>query len=262
MNPFDNDAFRNAEAAPPRQPIFNIPRSVAGLSIILLAIHELRQWLPEALNVDILLRFAFIPLRFSHPGQAPEVFGDNDAWGWVTPVTYAFLHGDWQHVGVNTLWLVAFGSAVARRFGDSRFLLFSLLCAVGGAGVHYLFHSADATPVIGASAAISGQTAAAARFIFEFGGPLGALRLQDDEAFRRPAMPFFQSLKNPRVFAFVGIWFALTLFTGVGVVPIGLEEGASVAWEAHLGGFIAGLLLFPIFDPIRRARAPAERWPD
>ncbi len=66
-----------------------------------------------------------------------------------------------------------------------------------------------------------------------------------------PASPLLSSLRNPQVLVFLGVWFLLNLLFGATSALTNLAEG-SVAWEAHLGGFVAGLLLFPLFDPVRR----------
>jgi membrane associated rhomboid family serine protease len=89
-----------------------------------------------------------------------------------------------MHFGVNAVWLLAFGSAVARRFGAMRFLAFFAVTAAAGAAMHLLTNSGSQAPMIGASASISGAMAAAMRFAFQRGGPLGALRGGDDDAFR------------------------------------------------------------------------------
>lgn len=246
------DFSHMVQPRPAREPFFNAPRSVVGLSILLLVIHEIRQWLSPEMDAELLVRLAFIPLRYSGEELSTALAGDGGLSMWLSPLTFGFLHGDWQHVMINVLWLVVFGSPVAWRFGNARFLLFSALCSMGGALAHYLAHANDLAPVIGASAAISGMTAAACRFVFEAGGPLGHFRLEGQSAFRQPARPFLRSLANRRVFAFVALWFALTIFFGAGGAPLGLQEGASIAWEAHLGGFIAGLVLFPLFDPVKQ----------
>ncbi|OQW50922.1 rhomboid family intramembrane serine protease [Candidatus Raskinella chloraquaticus] len=245
-----DDMIKTPPAGPANEPFFNLPGVIVALSGVMIGLHGWRQWIATERDEDLILRFSFIPLRYSDQGFARVLFAD-DQWARLwSPITYGLLHGDWQHVLVNTLWLVVFGSAVAWRFGPGRFLLFSLLCSVGGAAAHFMTHVGEAVPVVGASAAISGLTAAACRFVFEAGAPLGGLRGSGALAFQRPAPPLLQSLSNPRIFGFVALWFALTIVFGSGIIPSGLEEGTSIAWEAHLGGFLAGLALFPLFDPI------------
>lgn len=249
-----DDRIEAPQTRPAHEPFLNAPGVIVALSGVMIAIHGMRQLISSDSDDSIIVRFSFIPLRYSDQGFARALFAD-DLWArWWSPVTYGLLHGDWQHVLVNTLWLVVFGSAVAWRFGAGRFLVFSLLCSVGGAIAHYVTHIDAAVPVVGASAAISGMTAAACRFVFEAGAPLGGWRAAGAQAFQRPALPFLQSLTNPRVFGFVALWFALTIVFGSGIIPSGLEEGTSIAWEAHLGGFLTGLLLFPAFDPVSPRR--------
>lgn len=239
------------EAHRRREPVFNLPPVIVVLSAILIAVHVARQFLSQEQDLNVLLWAAFLPARYSHvpvlngllPGGLPA-----DIW---TFVSYAFLHGDAIHLAVNLIWFLAFGSAVAWRFGALRFIAFSAVTAAAGSALHLATHFNDIAPLVGASAAISGAMAAAVRFAFEAGGPLGAWRNSGPEAFRVPASPLLVSLKNRQVLVFLGVWFLLNLLFGATSALTGYAEG-SIAWEAHLGGFLAGLLLFPIFDPIRR----------
>jgi membrane associated rhomboid family serine protease len=234
-----------------RQPAFNLPPVIVALSAILIAVHVLRQFLSQEADLKVLLWTAFLPARY---GNVPVLNGllpgglAADVW---TFVTYAFLHGDALHLAVNLIWFLAFGSAVAWRFGALRFLAFSAVTAAAGSLVHLATHYGDIAPLVGASAAISGAMAAALRFAFEMGGPLGPWRNAGPEAFRVPASPLMTSLRNPQVLVFLGVWFLLNLLFGATSALTNLAEG-SVAWEAHVGGFLAGLLLFPLFDPVRR----------
>ncbi len=248
-----NESFR-----PPREPILNLPGAVTALIAAFVVIHVITTMvLSEDEAVEILLLFAFIPLRYA-PEAIPAgfVFPGGPAADVWTFVSYAALHGSWAHLLVNALWLIAFGSAVEKRFGPVRFLLFSVVCAAAGAGLHLATHVGDPVPVVGASAAISGLMAAATRFVFEIGGPLGALRARGNWAFSQPAASLAQVFSNPTALAFLGVWFALNLFIGLaGGAVIG--EAATIAWQAHIGGLVAGLLVFPLFDPVPRRRRDA-----
>jgi membrane associated rhomboid family serine protease len=234
-----------------RQPAFNLPPVIVALSAILIAVHVLRQFLSQEADLKVLLWTAFLPARY---GNVPVLNGllpgglAADIW---TFVTYAFLHGDALHLAVNLIWFLAFGSAVAWRFGAPRFLAFSAVTAAAGSLVHLITHYGDIAPLVGASAAISGAMAAALRFAFETGGPLGPWRNAGPDAFRVPASPLLQSLRNPQVLVFLGVWFLLNLLFGATSALTNLAEG-SVAWQAHVGGFLAGLFLFPLFDPVPR----------
>jgi membrane associated rhomboid family serine protease len=133
-------------------------------------------------------------------------------------------------------------------------MLFFVVTAAAGALAHFLTHSGEQYPVIGASAAVSGAMAAAMRFAFQRGGPLSFFRGGDEEAYRVPALPLTGIIRDPRVIAFVVVWFGINILFGTGTVPIPGED-QPVAWEAHIGGFVAGLLLFSLFDPAMRRTA-------
>ncbi len=155
------------------EPIFNIPSAVIVASGLMIATQVVRGFLPDELDLTVLLTLAFIPARYS--GAALELPG-----GYVTSitsfVTYMVVHGGWVHLLVNVLWMLAFGSAVAQRIGDRGFYTFSILCGVAGALTHLAFHWGEMAPVVGASAAISGQMAGALRFIFFAKRRPGAVR--------------------------------------------------------------------------------------
>lgn len=271
--------FGRWERGRAREPIFNLPGSIVALIAIFCSVHVIRVYgLDDYADARVLQTFAFVPGQFTFffdpdavahaltqlaaEGSRMRVdvaqffLGDGSLQFW-TPVTYAFLHADWTHLGVNSLWLAAFGSPVAARFGAFRFLGLFLVTAVAGAGAHYAVHGVDLTPVIGASASVSGATAAALRFVFQPGAPLGpaygggVMRgpLPPHLAVRRRALPLGAALRDRHVIQFTLIWFAINLAIGVLAVPLGIAE-TGVAWEAHAGGFIAGFLLFHVFDPI------------
>ncbi|RAH99036.1 rhomboid family intramembrane serine protease [Acuticoccus sediminis] len=221
-----------------------LPGSVVAMVAIIAVVQFARSMVSQQQDLLVQLWFAFIPARyadtfFPFPGGLGA-----DAW---TFVTYALLHGSWVHLLTNTVWLVAFGSAVARRFGPLRFWLFSAAAAAGGAALHLALHFGDPIPVVGASAAIAGQMAAAARFVFDSHGPLVLRRGGDDSAFRRPATSLVDTFRNRSALLFIVIWFGINLAVGIGSSVSG---GVAIAWEAHIGGFLVGLLLFRFFDPV------------
>jgi membrane associated rhomboid family serine protease len=226
----------------------NLPPVVLWLAVSFVAVHVTRQFLSQDLDEWVLLAFAFIPARYSEIGA--QLPGGEAARFW-TPVTYAFLHANYLHLFVNIIWMASFGGALARRFGSVRFLLLSLIAAIAGAGLQYAMHSGDEALVIGASGAVSGMMAGTARFAFSPGGPLaggGSLA-----AFSVPAEPLAAVLRNGRAIAFILIWFVVNLIFGLaGGYVSGI--GGPIAWEAHVGGFAAGLLVFSLLDPVGRSR--------
>jgi membrane associated rhomboid family serine protease len=235
-----------------REPLFNIPPVIIAILVLLALIHGVRTLLlSDDQNIEVLLSFAFIPARYDTSvllgGALPGGFGA-DIW---TFVTYSLIHSDWTHFGVNAVWLLPFGSAVARRFGTMRFLAFFAVTAAAGAGLHLATHAGAQFPMIGASAAISGAMAAAMRFAFQRGGPLNMMRGEDEQAYRVPAIPLTGVLSDARVLIFLGVWFGINILFGLGSLPI-TGSDQPIAWQAHIGGFLAGLLLFSWFDPPAR----------
>jgi membrane associated rhomboid family serine protease len=232
------------------EPILNIPPVVVATLAVMALVHVARQFLlsPEE-DIEFLLNFAFIPARYETALLPTGTFpGGRGAEVW-TFVTYAFIHADLMHISINGAWLLAFGSAVARRFGAVRFLAFFMATAAAGAAANLVTHMGELLPMVGASAAISGFMAAAMRFVFQAGGPLGLWRARDDAAYFVPAAPLAVALRDPRILAFLAVWFGLNLLFGLGSVAIPGAEQA-IAWQAHIGGFMAGLVLFALFDPV------------
>jgi membrane associated rhomboid family serine protease len=231
----------------PSEPIFNVPGIVLATIAALVLVHVGREVLlsPEE-DIEFLLAFAFIPERYGEPYP-----GGTGAAVW-TFASYALLHADAMHLIVNSIWLLPFGSAVARRFGAARFVVFFALTAAAGAAMHLATHTGAREPMIGASAAISGYMAAAMRFVFQTGGPLNVFRRDiDPAAYLVPAAPLSAVWHDPRILAFLAMWFGLNILFGLGSVAIPGAEQA-VAWQAHIGGFLAGLVFFAAFDPVRR----------
>jgi membrane associated rhomboid family serine protease len=226
------------------EPIFNVPAVVVSIIAFLVLIEAGREWLlTDEENIDFLLHFAFIPARYteSYPGGLGA-----QIW---TFLTYALLHANFEHVGVNSIWFLPFGSAMARRFGTSRFLAFCAVTAIAGAALHLATHLGEPLPMIGASATVSGVMAGSLRFAFQSGGPLAVFRSHDAAAYRVPAASLAGALRDPRIIIFLVAWFGLNLLFGIGASSFpGIEQ--SIAWQAHIGGFVAGLILFAWFDPV------------
>lgn len=229
------------------EPILNIPRAVVLAAGLMIGIQVVRGFLPDEIDITVLLALAFIPARYS--GAAAELPG-----GYVTCVTsfvtYMVVHGGWLHLVVNVLWMLAFGSAVARRIGTRGFYDFSILCGIAGALTHLVFHWGELAPVVGASAAISGQMAGALRFIF-FARRRPGERAPDFVA--APLLGLGATFRDHRILAFLAFWVALNAYFGLTSVSFGGAEGG-IAWEAHIGGFLCGLLFFGFFD----RQKPAE----
>jgi membrane associated rhomboid family serine protease len=225
------------------EPVFNLPPVVLGLIGICVVVYAVGTWLLSADQfMFLLVNAAFIPIRYS--GQF-----DLDVAAFTSPLTYAFLHGSITHLAVNMIWLAAFGSPLANRLGTLRFLLFWALTSLAAVALHYVVHSLSQAPVIGASGAISGMMGAAARFGFRID------RSQGRAAFSGKPLPISQCLRSRAVVTFLAIWMAVNLVTGlIGFAP-GIDD--QIAWEAHIGGFLAGFLGIDWFT-----RDPAPVFPE
>jgi membrane associated rhomboid family serine protease len=242
---------------PRRERMLNVPAAIVVLLAVLGLVQLLLMFVLTAeQTTEFLLLFAFIPARYDFsvlsdvawPGGWPA-----DIW---TFVTYALIHANLTHLIFNAVWLLAFGSPVARRFGPLRFTAFMAMTAAAGAAAHLATHFGELLPMVGASAAISGAMAAAARFAFQRGGPLEMWR-DRAEASRVPAAPLSVSLRDARVIAFLLVWFGVNILFGVFSMGMPSVEQA-IAWQAHIGGFLAGLLAFAAFDPVPAAVDPGK----
>ena len=153
---------------------------------------------------------------------------------WATVFTSMFLHGGWMHLIGNMLYLWIFADNVEDRLGHGRFVVFYALCGVAAAIAQALPDPDSRIPMVGASGAISGV--------------LGAYLLMFPRAHvlvLLPLGPLSQLVRMPAMLV-LGLWFALQLFSEMFAPP-----GAGVAFRAHIGGFVAGLLLLPVFRPKR-----------
>lgn len=223
------------------EPMFNIPGSVLALLALMAALQVLRLALPEDWDTWLTLALAFIPARYS--GFADQLPGGEIAE--VTSfLTHTLVHGDWVHLGLNAAWLVAFGGAVANRVGTVRFLLLFAFCAICGAATFLAFNPGLMAPMVGASGAISGLMGATMRFLFTAidSGGLTALR---EEPRSVPLMPLATAFTDRRVVLVTVVFLAANILAVLGIGTVGLS---GIAWEAHIGGYFAGLLFFGFFD--------------
>jgi membrane associated rhomboid family serine protease len=230
-----------------KQPIFNLPPVITAFFLILVAIHLVRVYgLSDSQDQDLLVAFSFIPVRY---GPAFD-FADL-AWLW-SPVTYSFLHGGWEHLLLNGIWLCIFGTPVARRLGLVSFLTFCVMASVAAALTFWAFHPDQVLFLMGASGVISALTGAASRFVF---GGAGRMSVQGDPVLL-PRLSIAAALQNRSVLMFTAVWFLGNVVLSAGT---GLADSAAtpIAWEAHLGGFLFGFFSFPLFDRIYDKRSAA-----
>jgi membrane associated rhomboid family serine protease len=226
-----------------REPVFKAPFVVLALIAVMTGVYGAIQLAGEDWRIWSLYAFSFIPARISGNAPFPAIYG-SQVW---TFLTYAFLHGSWMHLFFNSLWMLIFGSVVARRFGNARFLLLGSLAAIAGAAVTLVTHWGEPAIVIGASGAVSGFMAAAIPIMFGSGLRLGDTYRADLSAVQ-PLRPL-EIITNRKSLVFTIIWIVVTLFSGAsGWTGAAFIEDARIAWEAHLGGFFAGLIAFYALD--------------
>jgi len=184
--------------------------------------------------------FGIVPARFSHPIWAAIMgFPLDNYWPFLTSM---FLHGGWIHFLGNMWALWLFGDNVEERMGHFRFLLFYLLCGLIAGIVHYLFNINSTIPTIGASGAIAGV--------------MGAYFLLFPHSRVITLVPIFFFIdiwEIPAFFYFI-IWFLIQVFSGIlSLTSSNVYEG--IAFWAHVGGFISGIITFSLFlKPRRRYR--------
>lgn len=234
------------EAKPSREPFLNAPASVFVLIGIILAAHMARILVPEALSDRLLETYALIPARYvaaiwAAQGGQPVSFLD----GAVPFISYMFLHADFLHVGVNCLWLLVAGTPVAKRLGTLRFLALFLLTGILAAAVYLAANWGSLGAAIGASGAVSGLMGAAIRIFY------GQRTASSSEAVgHENASPLAPLFGGPILF-FSAIWCVANVVAGL--TGLGTSGGVqAVAWEAHLGGYFAGLFLVGPFDSLAR----------
>lgn len=166
-------------------------------------------------------RWAFVPSRFlADPvGDFPTLF------------TSMFMHAGWVHLIGNMIYLWIFGDNVEDRFGQGNYLIFYLLCGIGATFTQLTFSENSSIPNLGASGAIAGV--------------LGAYILMFPQA--RVSVLMGRMLVPMSAFVVIGLWFVLQLFNGLASITAAATQVGGVAYMAHVGGFVSGLVLAYVF---------------
>lgn len=208
-----------------RTPIVTWAIIGANLLVFMLSLS-----LDRAETETLVMRFGVIPdVIVNGNWTAPRI--DGGALGsWVTPYTSMFLHGGLLHLGSNMLFLHVFGDNVEDVLGRGRFLLFYVLCGLGAVLGQVLVDPDSVVPMIGASGAISGVLAGYMT-LFPHARVVTLI----------PIFIFIHFMEVPAAI-FIVLWFALQLVQGYLSLGMIAEGGGGVAWFAHIGGFLAGLL--------------------
>lgn len=217
-----------ASAGPVRTPFLGpgVSGLVLALCVLTLAVHAVDSWAAannHVLHGIIMWSGALVTAPDALPVPPPEA-----PLGGLSPyVLHVFVHAGWWHVLLNMGILLAVGSAAAAPFGRGMpaaagFIAFYLTCAIAGAALHALIHINEPTVMVGASTAVSGVFAAAG---WARGGRAGMLRL---------AAP----------------WLLINALIAIG----GIFYSIPIAWAGHVGGLLAGMLLYPAFVRVFRRR--------
>ncbi|HIQ05093.1 MAG TPA: rhomboid family intramembrane serine protease, partial [Anaerolineae bacterium] len=184
---------------------------------------------------QFLYRWGAVPARLAHWSTEP--------WVLLTLVTSMFLHGGWVHLIGNMLYLWIFGDNVEDEMGHGRFLLFYLIAGVVSGTVQVLFTPGSPLPGIGASGAVAGVLGA---YVLFYPGAAVLVGI--------PLFFWFEVISVPALFV-LGLWFLSQFLNGLAsLAAANAAFTGGVAWWAHVGGFVTGLLLGP------RMRQPRPRY--
>jgi membrane associated rhomboid family serine protease len=155
---------------------------------------------------------------------------------WTTLFTSMFLHGGWMHLGGNMLYLWIFGDNLEKVMGAARFVIFYLVCGLAASFAHIVFGPGSNVPAVGASGAISGV----------LGGYLVMFPRNQVRVLTRGGI-----MSVPAIVV-LGFWIVIQLLSGIGSMATTSETGGGVAYMAHIGGFVAGLVLVKLMVSSRR----------
>ncbi len=217
------------------------PYAVIGLIALNVLVFLHMQGLQGIDARRFVVEWGLLPILFSPPeGVRIPTLGLRH---YATFVTSTFLHGGWLHLIFNmwTLWL--FGCAMESRLGTARFLAFYLLCGIGAGIVHVWFNAGSQVPVIGASGAVAGVIAA-----YAWSYPRAEITLLI------PIIVFPLFVDVPAML-FAALWFGLQLMQGYAELLRPTMAGG-IAWWAHAGGFVVGIVLLKLLAPHDRKPLP------
>jgi len=214
------------------------PLSVWAIIALNVVVFLIEVALPQRTLMWVFYHFGLVPARYSSP-HFSVWFGPaaDSIWPFFTNM---FLHGGLFHLVSNMWALWIFGGAVEDRLGHGRFVAFYLLCGIAASLTHFFTNLGSTVPAIGASGAIAGV--------------MGAYFLMFPTAEVITLVPLFflpVFVAIPAVF-YLGIWFLTQFFSGLAAL-VAPQFGGGIAWWAHIGGFVAGLALVPLFRKRRGA---------
>jgi membrane associated rhomboid family serine protease len=205
-----------------KEPLINLPTMTKNLLLAFLLIHLATNFaMDDVARYELYETLGFVAGHYT--GLAPT----NIMSQIFSPVTYMFLHGSWMHLAMNGFMMLAFGAGCEKLIGGRRLLALFLITGVISVIVQFFSDMTSLTPVIGASGGLSGLFAAVLYMMYSQG--------------QLPASRF-------GIWPFIGIWIAISVIFGLFTTP----GGSTIAWPAHIGGFLAGFLIYkPVMKYIR-----------
>ena len=204
-------------------------RTVPVVTLILIALNAI-VFLLELNGGDAFIdRWAFVPSRF-----LADPLGES-----LTIFTSMFMHAGWLHLGGNMLYLWIFGDNVEDRLGHGLYIIFYILCGIAATLAQFLFTTQSSVPNVGASGAIAGV--------------LGAYMLMFPRG--RVNVLVGRGIVAMSAVAVIGFWILIQIFSSIGEITASSQTGSGggVAYMAHIGGFVAGMLLTYLLGGTRRA---------
>ena len=222
-----------------------LPVATIGIVVLNVLVFLFEASLPEARFNALVNAWSLVPCEFTNQCQAypgtPSPF-------WLTLFSSMFLHAGWDHILGNMVFLVVFGMHVERAMGARRYVLFYLVCGMAASAAEILTSAGSNVPGLGASGAIAGVLAA---YLVLYPGSRVRSLIPLGLSYRVASIP---------AWVFIGFWFLLQLADGAMSLS---DASGGVAYSAHVGGFIAGLLLVRLFaQPTRAAQMQAyhQQW--
>jgi rhomboid family protein len=213
-------------------PCYSVPVVTWALMTINILVFLAMLLMPAIDKASFTYLYGMVTARYSHPEWAIHMGFPNDHY--LSFVTSMFLHSGWLHISFNMLFMWIFADNIEDRMGRIRFIIFYFLCGLIAAVAQYFINPESVLPVVGSSGAIAGVMSA---YLFLY--PFARVVIWVPLFF----LPIFFEI--PAI-AFLGFWIIIqmqyvteTLITG--------QTAANVAWGEHLGGFLAGILLYRLF---------------
>ncbi|WP_455475575.1 rhomboid family intramembrane serine protease [Bartonella sp. B17] len=230
----------------PKESLLNIPFIIVVLIVFCFCIYFILQYFfPYQLYIESFEFFSFIPVLFK-----------TDPLGFCyTIVSYSFMHSNFEHIAINMIWFLIFGSPLVSHFGGLRFLIFWVVTAVISALTYLVFNQDSAMPLVGASGVVFGMMGAFARYDFSF------VHFDRNVQNRRrfgSLLSIRKALCSRTVLVYVSVWLISNFIIGISS-SLFEENKILIAWEAHIGGLFSGFLLVGFFD-ISQGKRQSENY--